>query len=292
MDRAGIYHNAKGDTMTRSDYEERRENRIERFKELADKNAEKAEQLSDQAHKMADVIPLGQPILIGHYSEKGDRNYRARISNTFDKAMETHDKSKYYAEKATSAESNTAISSDNPNALDLLKAKLAKCQAFQERAKTINKIIRKKTTDEEKVKELIGIGLTEYLAKEHLKPDYAGRIGVPAFELTNNNGNMKRIKDRIAALEKESTEITTEQMIGDITIINSIEENRILITFPGVPDEGIRAMLKADGFRWSPTNKAWQAFRSAAWKIPGIIKRLTVMPVYVNPSMIPAEGMI
>lgn len=77
----------------------------------------------------------------------------------------------------------------------------------------------------------------------------------------------------------------TEQQIGDITIINSVEDNRIMITFPGVPDESIRARLKSDGFRWSPSNGAWQAYRSAAWKIPGIIKFLTVMPGYVQPVL-------
>jgi hypothetical protein len=56
-----------------------------------------------------------------------------------------------------------------------------------------------------------------------------------------------------------------------------------MITFPGMPDEGIRNKLKSDGFRWSPSNKAWQAFRTAKWKIPYIIKALTAMPAYVTP---------
>ena len=53
--------------MTLSDYHERRESRIERFKELAEKNRNLSNQALDQAHKMADVIPFGQPILVGHH---------------------------------------------------------------------------------------------------------------------------------------------------------------------------------------------------------------------------------
>lgn len=279
-----IAHGVRDHTMTRSDYFERKEARIERFQELAQKNEIKSAQLHDQAHKMADAIPFGQPILIGHHSEKRDRNYRDRIWTKTEQAIETQKKADYYAQKAASAESNNAISSDNPDAIEELKEKLKKCQEFQDHAKTVNKIVRKKIPDDKKIIELIASGMHEGTAQKCLIPDYVGRIGIPAYALTNNNANMRRIKERIEQLEKEKSDITTEQVIGNISIINSVEENRILITFPGIPDEAIRNKLKSDGFRWSPSNKSWQAYRSAAWKIPYIIKFLLAMPGYVNPE--------
>ncbi len=78
--------------MPKANYEERRQEKLERYQELADKNLKKAEDEFDQAHKMAEVIPFGQPILVGHHSEKRDRNYRKRIDNKMRKAIETHDK--------------------------------------------------------------------------------------------------------------------------------------------------------------------------------------------------------
>lgn len=265
------------------DYYQKQEARIERFRELAEKNTVKAESLFNRAHQMAEVIPFGQPILVGHYSEKSDRSYRNRIQNTWERAAETAKKADYYKSRALSADSNRAISSDAPDAIELLKEKLAKCVEFQEHAKTVNKICRKKCSDEEKIKLLIESGLKESTAKNCITPDEFGRTGVPSYALTNNNGNMKRIKDRIALLEKQKNDITTEITIGDITITDSVEDNRIMITFPGMPDEGIRNKLKSYGFRWSPSNKAWQAFRTAKWKIPYIIKALTAMPAYVTP---------
>jgi len=271
--------------MTLSNYHKRREARIELYQDLADKNAIKSTQLHDQVHKMADVIPFGQPILVGHYSEKRDRNYRERIWNKMDKAVETGKKAEYYAQKAASAENNNAISSDDPDAIDALKEKLQNLKDSHKLMVEGNKIIRKKSlTPEQKIAGLVKIGLRESASITKLKPDSMGNIGFPGYALTNSSANIKRVKERIKQLEKQKTEITTEQEIGDITITNSVEENRIMIIFPGIPDAAIRDKLKRDGFRWSPTNGAWQAYRSAAWKIPGIIRFLTVMPGYVNPN--------
>lgn len=272
--------------MPREDYYERQAEKLERYQDLAEKKTSEGNALIDRAHQMADQIPFGQPILVGHYSEKGDRNYRARINSTWDKGYETLKTAGHYERKVHSIESNRAISSDAPDAVDLLQAKLLKLVEFQEHAKIVNKICRKKVSDEEKIKLLIESGLKESTAKEALVPDFAGRIGIPSYALTNNNGNMKRIKDRIAELEKAATDKTTDYEIGNITITDSVEDNRVMITFPGVPDESIRARLKSDGFRWSPSSGAWQAYRSAAWKIPGIIRFLSVMPAYINPSLL------
>jgi hypothetical protein len=77
--------------------------RAERYEGLAEKTHDKASQLYSDAEKMASIIPLGQPILIGHHSERSDRNYRDRIHNKYGKAFETFDKAKEYEEKASTA---------------------------------------------------------------------------------------------------------------------------------------------------------------------------------------------
>ena len=73
---------------------------------------------------MSRVIPFGQPILVGHHSEKSDRAYRGRITNKFQKSFEESEKAKKLKGRAFAAENNTSISSDNPNAVELLKEKL------------------------------------------------------------------------------------------------------------------------------------------------------------------------
>ena len=213
-----------------SDYHERREAKIERYTELAQKNEIKSAQLNEQARKMADVIPFGQPILVGHYSEKRDRNYRDRIWNTWGKAVETQKKAEYYARKADSAQSNRAISSDNPDAITELKEKLAKREKYQEQIKQINAIIRKKKlTQEEKIMQIVDLGYQESTAQKLFVPDFAGRIGFPAYEVTNNGADIRRLKERIATLEKQRDDVTREWEIGDIQIVDSVEDNRVMI---------------------------------------------------------------
>lgn len=75
-------------------------NRAEYFEEKAEKTHKEASSLLDTAHKMADIIPFGQPILIGHHSEGRDRRYRARIDTKYQKSFETEKKAKYYEQRA------------------------------------------------------------------------------------------------------------------------------------------------------------------------------------------------
>ena len=205
--------------------------------------------------------------------------------NKFEKAGELEDKAKHYARMAYATENNPAISSDDPDAIEALKEKLQNLKDSHVLMVTGNKIVKsKKLTAEQKIAELIKIGLSEGIATAKLKPDCMGDIGFPGYALTNSSANIRRIEERIKTLEKRTTDQTKEYEIGNIQIVDSVEENRVMIHFPGIPEEPIRAMLKFEGFRWSPKNQAWQAYRSAAYKIPAIIKTLSVMPVYVNPE--------
>lgn len=78
---------------------ERAERRQERLGEKAGKLERKSEALLDQAHKMASVIPFGQPILVGHHSEGRDRRFRGRIHDKFGKGFETMDEAKEVSQR-------------------------------------------------------------------------------------------------------------------------------------------------------------------------------------------------
>ena len=51
----------------------------------------------------------GQPIIVGHYSEKKHRRLIEKANNDIKKSIELSDKSQYYEDKARSAENNNAI---------------------------------------------------------------------------------------------------------------------------------------------------------------------------------------
>src|SRR5580698_10069095 len=83
-----------GDTYT--SLVERAEVRADRFEEYHDKRAEDAERAHAAVSRISDAIPLGQPILVGHHSERHARRDAERIENGMRKAVRMWDTAKYW----------------------------------------------------------------------------------------------------------------------------------------------------------------------------------------------------
>lgn len=150
------------------------------------------------------------------------------------------------------------ISSDDPQALAKLEAKVANLEKQQELMKAANAAIRLK--DKEKGdKRLAELGYTPEQIEELRSPDFAGRIGYPSYMLQNNNASIRRIRQRVEEIQKRQAEPAPEgwEFDGGEVVMNTAE-NRLQIIFEGKPDESIRGELKSNGFRWAPSQGAWQ----------------------------------
>lgn len=237
-------------------YERKQADRQERYEELADKANTNAQSTLTQAKCMAEIIPFGQPILVGHHSEKRDRNYRNRIENTFRRAFEEHDKAQHYSEKAAAVGSG-GISSDDPDAVEKLQSKLEELQTNQTIMKAANRIIRSKKAASDKVAELTELGLSKAHAEPLLEPDELGNTGFAPYQLQNNNASIRRVKARIAELAEQEKREDVEVVCEGYTYREDTVENRVMFIFPGKPEDEIRTILKSHGFKWSPNRDAW-----------------------------------
>ena len=237
-------------------YELRQAMKRERLENAAERARTESDRLCKQARSMADVIPFGQPILVGHHSEKRDRRYRERINNTYGRSVEADKRAKTLESRAASVGTG-GISSDDPDAIDKLREKLAKIEAVQARMKAANAAIRKGKTPEAKIANLVQLGFSEGIAAKVLKPDFCGRVGFPSYELTNNNANIKRIRGRIAQLEQASTAEPVSIEGKGYEYREDPEENRVMFVFPGKPEREVRDALRRFAFKWSPTRDAW-----------------------------------
>jgi hypothetical protein len=254
-----MFLGAKGRTTgrkTMNSYEEKQEARKQRYLDMADKARQESDNRYNQAKTMAAIIPFGQPILIGHHSEKRDRNYREKIHNNFGKAFEAMDKAKHYEDKAASVGTG-GISGDDPEALTTLRAQLESLEHSQETMKAANAAIRRGKSEEAKIAVLMTLGFNEDNARKLLQPDFCGHIGFADYQLTNNSASIRRIRERIAALEKAGTRQDREEVTANYTYREDTEENRIMFFFDGKPGEAVRAILKKCGFKWSPRRTAW-----------------------------------
>ena len=256
-------------------YQEKKNAKIDRYKELAKNARTQSTEKHDQSNSMVENIPLGQPILVGHHSENGHRRLLQRSRDTMDKAIELSDKAEYYEKKAESAESNNVISSDDPEAIRLLKDKLEKLETTRDRMKSVNKAWKKyvKTEDDKELKEL-GIEDIPKL-KTQVEDGYSwDKQPYASYQLTNTGAAIRNTKKRIELMEKKKGQITREKMVGDIKIKDNVEENRLQLFFQGKPEAQIRTKLKENGFIWSPTNRCWQRQRTnqAVWSMKRLLE--------------------
>lgn len=237
-------------------YEEKQEARRQRYLDRAEKAQQEYENLHKEAHQMAQLIPFGQPILVGHHSEGRDRRYRGRIHDKFGKAFAALDKSKHYEEKAASVGTG-GISSDDPDALQKLREKLIGLQRNHEHMKAANRAIRLSKTEEQRIIALTAIGFTEEQARELIKPDCMGYVGYAPFSLANSNANINSTKKRIAELEAQEQRKDKKEETELYTYREDTAENRVMFEFDGKPSLEVRNVLKRHGFKWSPRRLAW-----------------------------------
>jgi phospholipid N-methyltransferase len=82
---------------------DRAEDRAERFDDYSVKRGQDAEREYMYANNVAKRFETGQPILIGHHSEKAARRDQKRIHNAMDKAVSNWETSEYWTRRAAGA---------------------------------------------------------------------------------------------------------------------------------------------------------------------------------------------
>ena len=171
---------------------------------------------------------------------------------------------------------NAPIKTSDPDAVEQLQEKIDKAKALQDRMRATNATIRKhaKKGQEAQIKALVEMGYSDRLAYKLLQPDSCNRIGYADFELTNNNANIRRMEARIEEIKRLKatpvTEKVTESQAGQIRFVDNTEANRYQLFFPGIPPAQTRQTLKENGFRWTPSQSYWQAFRT--WRAGEVVK--------------------
>ena len=151
---------------------------------------------------------------------------------------------------------NRVISSDDPNAIQKLQDKLEMCEKSQKYMKEVNAYYRKNGTCE-------GFPVMEAARAarldESVRQAYSwDKQPFPSYALTNNSAEIRRLKQRIEKL-------TVNQEVGFVgwtfdggEVVANSEENRLQILFDEKPDEQKRSALKGNGFKWLPSQGAWQ----------------------------------
>lgn len=161
------------------------------------------------------------------------------------------------------------IQSGDPQAVKKLEAKMQRLEERQDAMKRANAHYRKHGTLD---------GFTfgdDALAKEAAENiGFYGGAPFPPYELSNNNANIRRTRSRMDQLkrEKETPNRERDAMVNGepCRVVENSADMRLQLVFDAKPSDDTRAKLKANGFRWSFKNLAWQrqltgnAFRDLA----------------------------
>lgn len=207
----------------------------------------------DYLHSMSNVTSAF--VTGGSGRNTARESKRSRWADNKRKALEA------YLEKWLKPKNvSTAIFADDPDAVEKLEQKLAAAQAKQEKMKRVNKLYRafKKKGEaalegcelDEDLKELIRTFVPQY---SWIKGPYA------PYTLTNNSANIRRMKTRLEELKAAPTEtLMKDSGVDGVELVENAELVRVQLKFSGKPPKETRTLLKKNGFRWAPSQDAWQ----------------------------------
>ena len=194
----------------------------------------------DQAYDLAAKIAESRPDCAERAYELADR-YSKKMAEYFNKDSRL----------------GCMIMSSDEDAVEKLEEKLDNLKSNQENMKSANKAIRMKDIKKGDIL-LKNMGYTEEQIKDLRTPDYCGRIGYPDYLLRNNNANIHRIEQRLRNLKAAKEKGTTEVVNQFFKVVENTKLMRLQLFFEGKPEQKVRDILKSNGFKWAPSQSAWQ----------------------------------
>lgn len=185
-------------------YRERRLARAEKLRGYAAGNAVKANVAGAAADQIMSMIPPGQPILVGHHSERRHRRDLARIESGIRKRVELGQKADEQMARAAEIEAQAAraIYDDDPDAIERLTEKLAALEAERERIKVKRAELRKAGGAELRA-------MTAYEREEVMR-----RAGAAQYRVTNLGGQITQTRQRLERLQREKVSGPRDRIIA------------------------------------------------------------------------------
>ena len=227
---------------------ERLERKIERRREWAESAVSKASREYNTSQSLVANIPMGQPILVGHHSERRHRRTLDRSWDALGRSVLLTRKAEMHEAKADNLEValGHTIFSDDDNAAEAIESRIAEREAQREKMKKINTMYRKGDAAG-----LAALGLDLEVLREKLKTAYSWcQQPHPAYELQNLGGRIQADKKRLEAIKMQAARKERAEAAGGVVIVRGAQ-GYAQVTFAEKPDYSIIRELKAADFRWS-----------------------------------------
>ncbi len=120
---------------------ERAQMKADRLDAIADKRAAQASAFSRAADELSRAFEFGQPILVGHHSERKARKTQERMHNAMDKAAKAHKAIGYWQYRAEGVEAHANYKNDPKVRARRIKTLLAELRDLQRKLNTAHKAL-------------------------------------------------------------------------------------------------------------------------------------------------------
>lgn len=265
--------------MTRRD---RLEAKMTRRLEWAGKADARSEAAAQKASSIADRIPFGQPILVGHHSERRHRRDAERIRSGFQRAHEEAQKAEHHRQRADGLERalNRSVFSDDLDAVAALEARIAERTAALERMKAINKAFRAAEGENAAAK------LTALVRAGQATEDEAGeavklfslcpweKAPFPTYAISNLRADITRNVKRLEEIKTRQQRAEAAESSPDGVTVEDFGNGYVRVTFAEKPERYVLDALRAAGYRW----------RQGSWTGPSASLPAEFRPVSAFPS--------
>lgn len=232
-------------------YEMKQQARRERLERAAEKLREESESKLNAGREYFYQMN-GQPILVGHHSEKRHRNQIAKAEAKIRKGLDLDKEARELARRAD-AVGTGGISSDDPDAIAKLDDKRTDLERQRDRMKQVNTLWRKR--------DAAGLAALGYdLAKLDAQVAEAyswEKQPFPKWQIANLSARIRDAAKRAETITETAALPASTETVGLATITVDPDDNRVSITFPSRLTKADYQKVRAAGFVWSPSRGAF-----------------------------------
>ena len=262
------------------------QNRVNEIYDIVNQIAEKKPNLADKAQRMADRYSRKLAEYYNAYYRNeascpsimicGPANFptkkKARQNSRRESLMNEWNYLESYADKIKRLlTQEQPILSNDENVIELLTEKIADLEAEKESMKALNAYYRKNETIE-------GYdGLITQDMQMHL--DFVFKFNFIRgilFDTSNINQEIKRNRDRLTQIQRVKDAGTSETEYNGFKVVENADLMRLQIFFDGKPEPEVRDILKSNGFKWAPSQSAWQRHltSNAKYSLKKVVEQL------------------
>lgn len=198
---------------------ERAQAKADRLDAIADKRAAQASAYSRRANELSQAFYMGQPILVGHHSERKARKTQERMHSAMDQAAKAHNAIGYWQYRAEGVERHANYKNDPRVRARRIKTLLAELRDLQRRLNEAHKALDAwdKLTTDNLIRLALGrsdlhsYGLWSAVEKGELTPTEARQKAIASAQATIDGPNLRRwINHTLNRLAYE------RDMLGDV----------------------------------------------------------------------------